>query len=54
MISQHNDPFFALHLNEDFGQLAEAVRRELEEYSSTRKQNQKIDSIGKSFGLENC
>jgi len=45
VISQHNDPFFAGHLNEDFGQLAEAVKRELEEYSSTRTKNQKIDSI---------
>jgi len=49
VISQHTDPFFAAHLNEDFGQIAEAVKRELEEYSSSRAQNQKIDSIGWDF-----
>jgi len=45
VISQQNDNFFANHLTEDFGQLAESVRKELEEYSSVRKDKQKIDSI---------
>ncbi len=46
VISQHNDHFFETHFAEDFGQLAESVRKELEEYTSVRQQSEQIDSIG--------
>ena len=46
VISQHNDHFFETNFAEDFGQLAESVRKELEEYTSVRQQSEQIDSIG--------
>jgi len=47
VISQHGDNFFEQNFAEDFGQLAESVRRELEEYTSVRQQSEQIDSIEK-------
>lgn len=39
------DSFYEQHLYDDFGEIAEAVQKELDEYSSLRKKNQNIESI---------
>ncbi len=45
VLSSFMDPFFEEHLYDDFGEIAEAVKIELQEYTALKEQNKNIESI---------